>query len=220
MRQADETQQTNPLEKNLQAPMAPRWAALIVMFAFGLLYAVLPDNVTIGPGWLALALEGVLLIPLFLAGITRRPLREEITRILIFATLAVVTIALIGGILLFVLTLPKKGTNDAQALLQTAVLLWVSNVLVFALWYWEVDGGGPKKRHQHGHRAADFMFPQQADGNKSGWVPHFLDYLFVAFTGATALSPADTYPLTRVAKGLMMVEALNAVVILTIIIGR
>lgn len=118
------------------------------------------------------------------------------------------------------LTLPKKGTNDALALLQTAVLLWVANVLVFALWYWEVDGGGPKKRHRHGHRAADFMFPQQADGNTSGWVPHFLDYLFVAFTGATALSPTDTYPLTRVAKGLMMVEALNAIVILAIIIGR
>ncbi len=64
------------------------------------------------------------------------------------------------------------------------------------------------------------MFPQQANGNDGSWAPHFIDYLFVGFTGATALSPADTYPLTRRAKGLMMVEALNAMIILAIIVGR
>ncbi len=222
MRQVNETQQTNePGKEKMQAPMAPRWAAAIGMLAFGLLYAALPDRVTIGPNWLLLAFEGVLLTPLFVvSGITQRPLRNEITRILIFTVLAVITIALIGGIILFVSTLPNKGASEAKALLRTAALLWVSNVLVFALWYWEIDGGGPRKRHENGHQAADFMFPQQANGNDGSWAPHFIDYLFVGFTGATALSPADTYPLTRLAKVLMMIEALNAMAILAIIVGR
>src|SRR3984893_18809843 len=103
MRQVNETQQNNQSGKEKpQAPMAPRWATAIGMVAFGLLYAALPDRVTIGPNWLLLVFEGVLLIPLLLSGITKRPLRNEIIRLLIFALLAVITIALIGGIILFV----------------------------------------------------------------------------------------------------------------------
>ncbi|MBA2395746.1 MAG: DUF1345 domain-containing protein [Ktedonobacteraceae bacterium] len=221
MKNIDETQPAEEQPQAVsQAPMAPRWAAILGLIAFGLLYNALPDNVTIGPNWLPLVLEVLLIVPILVSGITKRPLRQEITRALIIISLATITTALIGGVILFVVTIPNKGTNDAKVLLHTAILLWVSNILVFALWYWEVDGGGPKKRHEHKHEAADFMFPQQADGNNGRWAPHFLDYLFVAFTGATALSPADTYPLTRRAKGLMIVEALNAMVILTIIIGR
>ena len=221
MKQIDETRQTGHPSKPVSvAPMAPRWAAALGLIAFGVLYAALPDRVTIGPNWLPLPFEVLLFIPLVVSSITKRPLRQEITRMLIILSLAIITIALIGGIILFVLTLPGKGTGEAKVLLRTAALLWVSNVLVFGLWYWEVDGGGPRKRHEHGHQAADFLFPQQANGNDGSWAPHFIDYLFVGFTGATALSPADTYPLTRRAKVLMMIEALNAMVILAIIVGR
>src|ERR1035438_9338961 len=92
MQQVDETQQANQPNKKPLAPMAPRWAALIGMLAFGLLYAALPPRVTIGPGWLPLAIEAVLLIPLLVSGITQRPLRNEVLRVLIFALLSVVTI--------------------------------------------------------------------------------------------------------------------------------
>ncbi len=105
-------------------------------------------------------------------------------------------------------------------LLRSAALLWGFNILVFALWYWEIDGGGPYKRHLAGHQATDFMFPQQADGNKTGWVSHFFDYLFLAFTGATALSPADTYPLTPLAKALMMMEAVLSMTIIVLLAAR
>jgi hypothetical protein len=71
-----------------------------------------------------------------------------------------------------------------------------------------------------GHQAADFMFPQQADGNETGWVPEFVDYLFVAFTGATALSPTDTFPLTRPAKLLMMTEAMLSLIIIVLLAAR
>jgi hypothetical protein len=105
-------------------------------------------------------------------------------------------------------------------LLGSAAVLWSVNILVFALWYWEIDGGGPAKRHQSGHQAADFMFPQQVNGNDGSWAPHFLDYLFVAFTGATALSPTDTFPLTRPAKTLMMIEALLSLTVIGLLAAR
>jgi hypothetical protein len=232
MKQTDEAQQAQ-LMKNAppaQTPkkstgtleaMAPRWAAAIGALAFGVIYAVLPDRVTIVPNWLPLVLEIVLLIPLILAGVIRRPLRHEVARSLAFALLTVVTTTLMGGIILFVGTLASpKSQYSPESLLRTAALLWSANVLVFSLWYWEIDGGGPRKRHQHGHQAADFMFPQQVDGNEGHWVPRFFDYLFVAFTDATAFSPTDTYPLTQIAKILMMVEAVNAIAILVIIVGR
>src|SRR5450631_3787802 len=166
MKQIDETRQTGHPSKPVSvAPMAPRWAAALGLIAFGVLYAALPDRVTIGPNWLPLPFEVLLFIPLVVSSITKRPLRQEITRMLIILSLAIITIALIGGIILFVLTLPGKGTGEAKVLLRTAALLWASNVLVFGLWYWEVDGGGPRKRHEHGHQAADFLFPQQANGN-------------------------------------------------------
>src|SRR6266581_4758280 len=79
-------------------------------------------------------------------------------------------------------------------------------------------GGGPWKRHLSGHQAADFLFPQQVSGNS--WVPHFLDYLFLAFTGATALSPADTFPLSRLAKALMMIEAILSLTVVTVLAAR
>jgi hypothetical protein len=129
-----------------------------------------------------------------------------------------VTAGLAISIALLVITLPTN--RHANTLLSSAALLWCSNILVFALWYWEIDGGGPHRRLHSGHQASDLMFPQQLDGNKAGWVPQFVDYLFVAFTGATALSPTDTYPLTRKAKTLMMIEAMLSIIIIILLAAR
>jgi lysylphosphatidylglycerol synthetase-like protein (DUF2156 family) len=219
-----QVQQTQTSQEPSMPPfdvLTPRWAVILGALAFGVIYAALPNHVTIVPNWLPLVLEAVLLIPLVLAGIIGRPLRHIFTRVLGFALLAVITIALMGGVILFVGTLTAgKNLYTPIALLRTAALLWAANVLVFALWYWEIDGGGPRTRHLNEYKAADFMFPQQTEGNPDRWVPHFFDYLFVAFTGATALSPTDTFPLTRTTKILMMIEALNAMSILVIIVGR
>jgi hypothetical protein len=130
----------------------------------------------------------------------------------------VVTLGLAGSIALLIYTLP--GNKQASILLRSAGLLWCSNILVFALWYWEIDGGGPHKRRLSGHKAADLMFPQQVDGNTTDWIATFIDYLFVAFTDATALSPADTYPLTPRAKMLMMVEAIFSLIIIVLLAAR
>jgi hypothetical protein len=195
-----------------------RLVAAFVAVIVGVLFLALPGYLTIGPNWLLLVVEAILLLPLLFFGYTKRLLSRRGIRILTLTMLGVATAALASGIALLINSLP--GNNNAPLLLRSAALLWFSNVLVFALWYWEIDGGGPLKRHLMGHKAADFMFPQQTDGNTSNWMPHFFDYLFVAFTGATALSPADTYPLTRVAKGLMMVEAIFSMIVIVLLAAR
>jgi hypothetical protein len=195
-----------------------RWAPIGGTLAIGIIYLLLPAHLQIIPGWIPLALEIILLSPLVFSSVTRRALHHIAVRVITLIILGLVTALLASGVALLVITLP--GNTHAETLLQSAALLWATNVLVFSLWYWEIDGGGPLKRHLSGHKATDLMFPQQVDGNTSGWVPLFLDYLFVAFTGATALSPTDTYPLTRRAKVLMMIEALISVAIIILLVGR
>ncbi len=207
-----------PVADNELTKMAPRWAAIVGILATGVLYALLPQRLRIGPNWLLLAIEVAALLPLVFILLTREDYSHRVIRIYIMILLGIVTLALALSILLLIISLPSK--KHATDLLGSAAVLWSVNILIFALWYWEIDGGGPAKRHQSGHQAADFMFPQQANGNDGSWAPHFLDYLFLAFTGSTALSPADTFPLTRPAKTLMMIEALLSLTIIVLLAAR
>jgi len=211
-------QKQKPDTVQLQVTIAPRWAAIIGLLAVGVLYLFLPERLRIGPNWLLLVIEVVALLPLVVSMLTRHRFSHFTLRVYAMILLGIVTLALAVSITLLIFTLPtyKQATN----LLGSAAILWISNIIVFALWYWEIDGGGPVKRHLSGHQAADFMFPQQADGNDGSWAPHFLDYLFLAFTGATALSPADTFPMTRPAKTLMMIEALLSLTIIVLLAAR
>jgi uncharacterized membrane protein len=106
--------------------------------------------------------------------------------------------------------------------LRDAALLWVINVVTFAVWYWEVDGGGPAQRRREGYVSEDFLFPQMNFGNKTAhnWSPGFLDYLFLAFNTSTAFSPTDTAFLSQRVKLLMMVQALLSLVILAVLVSR
>ncbi len=204
--------------ETLHTLQARRLTAIAGALVIGVLYFALPAHLQIIPGWIPFAVEFALMLPLIISSLMNKKLPHITVRILTITLLGFVTVMLATGIALLIITLP--GNKHAQTLLQSAALLWVTNILVFALWYWEVDGGGPLKRHLSGHKATDFMFPQQTDGNKTGWAPVFFDYLFVAFTGATALSPADTYPLTPRAKMLMMLEGMLSLVIIVLLAAR
>lgn len=203
---------SNDPEENV----VPGVAALVGLLLTGLLYFVLPPNVIIGPSWLLLVVEAVILLPVIIDVLTPWDLSHTVRRTLVLVSLGMSTLALVIGVVLLIVTLPAD--THATNLLRSAALLWSFNILVFALWYWEIDGGGPWKRHLSGHHAADFLFPQQAHGKS--WAPHFLDYLFLAFTGATALSPADTNPLTRTAKMLMMLEAMISLILIGVLVSR
>ena len=194
----------------------PKWTVSIGILLIGVIYYFLPSALTVGPAWGLLAVELVLISPLWIFWGTGHILPYNVTRRISLLLLAVVTLALAIGVFLLITHLSAftSGIN----LLRTAALLWIFNILVFALWYWDTDGGGPRKRHEANHKAIDLMFPQQANGDS--WAPEFFDYLFVAFTAATAFSPTDTYPLTPAAKSLMMIEGIISLLIVAILISR
>ena len=196
-----------------------RLAAFTAVLASGVLYLFLPDKLVIGPSWLLLVIEAVLILPFVIALTTQHSLPHGLMRAIALITLGITTLALAIGIALLVYTLPQPGTKGLT-LLRSAGILWVFNILVFALWYFEIDGGGPLKRHIAPPEATDFLFPQYAPGSKSTWKPQFLDYLFLAFNSSTALSPADTAPLTKKAKALMMIQAVLSLVMIGLLVSR
>ncbi len=194
----------------------PKWSISLGILLIGIIYFFLPGELTFGPPWLLLVIEIVLLLPLWAFWVTGHTLSYKTTRSISFLLLSVVTLALASGVF-FLITHLSTFTSGIK-LFRTAALLWLFNVLVFALWYWDTDGGGPRRRHEANHKARDLMFPQQANG--ASWAPDFFDYLFVAFTTATAFSPTDTLPLTRLAKTLMMIEGIISLLIVAILISR
>lgn len=212
-----------PSGDDAEEVVVPGLAALAGILITGLLYLVLPTNVIIGPNWLLVVIEGIFVIPLLIDILTAWDLSHMARRMLVLIPLSLSTLALVVGVALFVATLATN--TNANNLLRAGALLWSFNILVFALWYWEIDGEGPWKRHLSGQQPGDFLFPQQTKDfpqptNGKPWTPYFLDYLFVAFTGATALSPADTYPLSRATKTLMMLEALISITVVGILVAR
>jgi len=112
--------------------------------------------------------------------------------------------------------------NSALVLLRDGALIWLVNVLTFSFWYWELDGGGASRRHHMGYQSTDFIFPQvtlESHGERQ-WVPHYIDYLFLAFNTSTAYSPTDTQVLSIRVKLLMMIQSLTSLTLLTIIAAR
>ena len=116
----------------------------------------------------------------------------------------------------------SKGAVDARNLLLSAASIWVTNVVVFALWYWELDRGGPGKRAEALKPYPDFLFPQMSDPGYAArtWHPTFFDYLYTSFTNATAFSPTDVMPLSRWAKMLMLIQSMTALLTVGLVIAR
>ena len=196
----------------------PRWPAAVALLAVGALYGVISDGLTLGPRAFLLALVAVLLIPLVTA---HQQGRHHLARWLGLGLVGLVTVAVVVSVFLLVSS-PLSSQTPASTLLQDAALLWVINVVTFAVWYWEIDGGGPAQRHQEEHHSEDFLFPQMNLDDKvaRAWSPGFLDYLFLAFNTSTAFSPTDTAVLSRRAKVLMMVQALLSLLILAVLVSR
>lgn len=114
------------------------------------------------------------------------------------------------------------GVTDATKLIVTGGSIWFTNVVVFALWYWEFDRGGPGARAEARKQVPDFMFPQMSDPDLAEpmWVSKFFDYLYMSFTNSSAFSPTDVLPLTRWAKALMLVQSLTSLVVVALVIAR
>ena len=202
----------------------PRWPALAAGLAAGVLFYLMPDALAVGPRWLPLVLIAAMLIPAKLFHHTGRHLLNEIFG---YSGLIVTTLALVSSLALLILRLPKHLDPPVE-LLRAAAALWVSNVLVFASWYWRLDGGGPNERDlRHTHEAGAFLFPQMTLSTElrkrlgqHPWSPGFVDYLFLAFNTSTAFSPTDVPVLTRWAKLMMMVQSAISLAAIALLAAR
>jgi len=196
----------------------PRWPAFVAMFAAAGVYLALPEPLSVGPSWLLLAIIVLLLIPIV---ISARRGDHKVTRILTLAANTIITIAMIASLILLVQGIPQH-LETPKALLRSACALWVANILISALWYWKLDGGGPLLRELPGGMSKSaFLFPQMVRENYDpSWAPQFVDYLFLAFNTSTAFSPTDTAVLSRWAKLCTMLQSLISLTIIALLAAR
>ena len=202
----------------------PRWQALLAFLAVGAIYLALPRSLIVGPIWLLPTLIIVLLIPTV---VSHRTGKRSLNRALGILINGITTLALIGSVVLLVRALPSHQESPLQ-LLFSGALLWLTNVLVFALWYWRLDGGGPSVRHEEKKfGSTSFLFPQmqvphdERDQFECGhWRPRFIDYLFVAFTQSSTFGPTDAPLLARWAKVLAMIQVFISLSIVILLISR
>jgi hypothetical protein len=204
----------------------PLWPAqLAVAIAIGL-HLALSDKLVVGPKWLVPAVEGLLLLTLvWLAPARVSDERWRRHRRLLWIILGLVTLTYLVSLALLVHYLVTGGKVHGHALIGSGVVLWVTNVLIFAVVFWDLDRGGPLNRFQ-GKQGSwpDFLFPQMDSPTHTpmgkGWRPTFLDYLYTALTNATAFSPTDTMPLTQTAKLLMGIQGTAAIITIGLVVAR
>ncbi len=208
----------------LETKREPRWPAVLALLAVGGLRLALPDALAVGPAWLLLVVVGILLVPTMWA-LWRGG--HRLNQVMGYVLSSLVTADMLWSLGLLLRALPRH-TESPGAMLRSAAALWVSNILVFASWYWRLDAGGPHAREQRAeHANGAFLFPQMtlSDGDKEamglqGWSPNFVDYLFQAFNTSTAFSPTDAPVLSRWAKVLMMTQSLISFTTVALLAAR
>jgi len=234
-------EQADPQAAQGPAPIKPDFAqaraALILVI---ILQLTLDRQLRAGVGllseWLIPATEFALLV--VLSGLTTMRLRRlsygsdalEVylqkhggaPRVLAFVLIGLITATNLVSLLRLVFALLHTTRANGFTLLDNAANLWVTNVVCFALWYWELDRGGPARRGLPGEKRPDFLFANMQSPTfcKKGWRPGFIDYLYLAFTNATAFSPTDALPLTRGAKVVMMVQSSASLLTIALVAAR
>ncbi len=208
-------------------------AAVAVVIAI-ILYTVLPSQLIIGPRYAVPALELLLFVPLLAANPRRMTKQTRMLRRIAIALVLLIAAANAVALVLVIGELVGGKADQGPTLLLTAGQVWATNIIVFALAFWEFDRGGPVRRTQAARTQlppADFRFPQDEDHDaiaevaagssaKSGWTPSFIDYLYISVTNSSAFSPTDTMPLSHRAKLLMAAESVSAIVLSVLVIAK
>jgi hypothetical protein len=201
----------------------PRWPAAVIVLAAVALHFALPAELRVGPPWVGAAAV-VLLVALgaFAAYKGREQLNQEVGYVLA----STLTIGLLYGVGRLIVALPQHRLSP-RVILQSATVLWAANVIVFAVWYWRLDAGGPNERDRRRELIPGaFLFAQMTLHDHPGrhlmgaWRPHFVDYLFLSFNTSTAFSPTDVAVLGRWAKVLTMVQALISLTTVVVLVAR
>jgi hypothetical protein len=202
----------------------PMWPTFLILLATAALFSIMPDDLAVGPRWILVATVGGLLIP---AEVCHAAGKHRWCKILGYAVVSIVTLVMISSVILLVEAITHR-TMHPVLLLRSATILWITNIVAFAVWYWRLDAGGPHKRNMcDSHNAGAFLFPQMSiegptdhEEDKENWSPRFVDYLFLAFNTSTALSPTDVPILSRWAKVLMMIQSSISLTIVVLLAAR
>jgi hypothetical protein len=212
----------SPARREELGVVEPFWQAQLAVFFALALYLALPDRLTLGPSWLLPSLEGVLLLGLVISTPYRHHSQSPNRRRASIGLIALVTAANFTALGLLVHLLLQRNTAAGRDLIIAAGQIWLTNVAVFGLWFWEIDRGGPHLRTAPEPKEPDFLFPQMSvpDLPFEDWRPGFMDYLYVAFTNASAFSPTDAMPLSVRVKGLMLIEAMASFMTVGLIAAR
>ena len=211
------------------------WLARAAIVVIAGLQLFLINNFSWGPRWLVPGFELLLLLPLSVAtawtiGKARKATEEShfialgnyrhAVRVAAVVLTALVTLANFASLFQLIQALLSGKAGAAPSLLLDAINIWITNVIAFSLWFWNIDRGGPPLRGLRNHQQVDFMFPQMSSKQMEGWSPGFIDYLFLAFTNGTAFSPTDTMPFSQRAKLLMMAQASVSLLVITLVAAR
>lgn len=202
-----------------------RWPVVLTLLALLSLLATLPGPIRLMPIWVTYIIGTVVLTPIVVVGLTaarERWLRVERAVTLLFTASGV--ILLLANLANVMRTMAQRPADiTGMALLASSVGLWANNVFVFSLMYWQMDRGGPEARVNDTGKRADWLFPQEGAPTgdvPSGWRPAFVDYLYLAYSTATAFSTTDVAPLTARAKLLMMLESTLSLVTIVVVLAR
>jgi hypothetical protein len=212
----------NRLRRRLEQ-FDPFLAPQLIAAATVVLDFAMPDRLgLIKPAWIVPGAEALVLLALIASSVHPRARYSRVRRRASIALIAVVTLGNCVSLVLLCHYLLHGGRAGGRALIGSGILLWCSNVLLFSLWFWQLDRGGPVARATGNERLPDFLFVQMTNDQfaPDNWRPGMVDYLYTSFTNATAFSPTDTMPLTAAAKWLMSVQALTALLTVGLVVAR
>lgn len=200
-----------------------RWPVSLAIAAAIALQWLTPQQLAFDPRWLLPIIEAALLFGLLAVNPFRMDRESSVLHFASIALTAVATLAVVWSTGRLVVVVTRGGdADDPSEVLLSGAVIWLTNMMVFALWYWLLDRGGPASRANARRTHPDFLFPQMTldDLAHSEWRPVFIDYLYLAFTNSTAFSPTDTLPLARWAKVAMMVQSCVSFLIVILVIAR
>lgn len=199
-----------------------RWPVSIVVLLVITLQYLLPSSLSLGYQSPICFVEAGLLFIIFL--VNPRRISEHLVSIRVLSVILIMVMSLsnTASAIKLIDSIISKGVTDARSLFLSGGSIWLTNVVVFGLWYWELDRGGPGSRAQARHPYPDFIFPQMSDPRYAteSWHPNFFDYLYTSFTNASAFSPTDVMPLTRWAKMLMLLQSMTALLMVGLVFAR
>ena len=201
-----------------------RWPVAIAIAVAGALQLILPARFSFQPYWLLTALSVLMVVALMVVNPFRIDRESAVLRLAGLGVAGLVSLANAWSAARLVVLLVNggSGVNSPRVLLTSGGAIWLTNVIVFALWYWEFDRGGPAARANGRKPVPDFLFPQMQAGDLApeDWEPRFVDYFYVSFTNATAFSPTDTMPMSRWAKLTMLLQSAVSLVTVALVVAR